>query len=272
MAKAVVALVAALGIAATGGCARDGGAQSSGAAGQQEYLPGLPVAVDRPDAEPDAVVVLVPGGGWSSANPDGLAPLAQSLTEAGLAVVTITYGTSGTGDHYPRPVDDVACAGAYAADQVPDVPVVLVGHSAGAHLVALAGLVPERDDASCPWPAHAADAVVGLAGPYDVTQAGRLPENLFDVAWADDPDLWAEGDPMTWAGERAEVPFLLVHGQNDVTVPTSFTTDLADALTAGGHGVTVDLLPGVTHDTVYRPEVLTGLLVDWVRGTVVGQG
>ena len=153
---ALLGMVGAVGLAATAlltGCGSGGENPSTDAdptpsagapttPGPGEYLAGLPASVDLPTGDPTAVTVLVPGGGWSSADPAGLAPLAADLTDNGLAVVTITYGTSGTDAYYPRPVDDVACAVAYAAEQVPDVPVVLVGHSAGAQLVALAGPGP----------------------------------------------------------------------------------------------------------------------------------
>jgi len=247
------------------GCAGDDGAADVPTTrGPGEYLPGVGVSVDLPVEAPAAVVVLVPGGSWQTADPEGWSPLAADLADNGLAAVTITYGTSSTDSHYPRPVDDVACAVAYAAEQVPDVPVVLVGHSAGAQLVALAGLVPDRDDVTCPYPPYPADAVVGLAGPYDVTQTGGLAENLFGVPESEDPELWRDGNPLTWTAERPEVPFLLVHGEDDRDVPMHFTDDFAAALTEGGHDVTVEKLPGVTHMSVFTPEVVGDLLVAWI--------
>ena len=242
-------------------------------AGSTEYRDGLPATVDLPTGtEPAAVVVLVPGGGWSSADPGGLLPLATALVDAGLAVVTITYGTSGTDAYYPEPVDDVRCAVAFAAAQVPGVPVVLVGHSAGAQLVALVGLVPEPDPAGagdCAYPDRAADAVVGLAGPYDVTRTGGLARNLFGVGQDEDAELWAAGNPLTWADERSEVPVLLVHGESDSDVPTSFTSDFAALLDDGGHDVTVELVPGADHGDVYQPDTVAELLIEWVGGTVL---
>ena len=236
-----------------------------------EYSPGMAASVDLPQGDPAAVVVLVPGGGWSSADPTGLAPLATTLSDAGLAVVTITYGTSGTGDHYPTPADDVACGVSYAAAQVPDVPVVVLGHSAGAHLAALVGLVPDRGSGdACPSPSHAADAVVGLAGPYDVAATGGLARSLFGVDQVEDPDLWEEGNPVLQAGGRPEVPFLLVHGDADDVVPVEFTSSFGDALEAAGHDVTIRILPAVDHSSVYAATVVGDAVVRWVERVVVG--
>jgi len=247
------------------GCAGDDGAVDAPTTrGPGEYLPGLGVSVDLPAEAPAAVVVLVPGGSWQTADPEGWSPLAADLADNGLAAVTITYGTSSTDSYYPRPVDDVACAVAYAAEQVPGVPVVLLGHSAGAELVALVGLVPDREDATCPYAPYAPDAVVGLAGPYDVSRVGSLAESLFGVPESDDPDLWRDGNPFTWTAERPDVPYLLVSGEADDVVPEVFTDDFAAALTEGGHDVTVEKLPGVTHMSVFTPEVVGDLLVAWI--------
>lgn len=235
-----------------------------------EYLPGLSASVDLPEGEPGAVVVLVPGGSWTTADPTGLAPLAADLTAGGYAVVTITYGTSSTGAVHPRPALDIACAVAYAAEQVPEVPVVLVGHSAGAHLAALVGLAPDREDATCPYRPAAADAVVGLAGPYDVARSGAVAESLFGGSLSEDEDLWRDGNPLTWVGEHPEVPYLLVHGEDDDVVPMSFTDAFATALADAGHEVAVERLPGVDHLTIFTPEAVGDLVAEWVGRTVLG--
>lgn len=243
---------------------------SSGPAtpGRGEYLPGRPAVVDVVD-EPRAVVVIVPGGAWTQIwDPPGFRPLAETLAGAGLAVVQIGYGTAATQSYYPEPADDVACAVAYAAGEVPDVPVVLVGHSAGAVLAVLTGLVPRGDDPECPYAPHAADGVVGLAGPYDVERSG-IGENLFGVPVDDDPAAWRDGDPYTWVGERVGVPFLLVHGGADEQLPVSFTRDMGEALADAGHPVRVEVLAGRTHNDLYRADVVADLVLAWVDGTVL---
>lgn len=275
-----VAVAAVVAVAALAGCTTAGGPGegAAGTAGPEEYRPGLAATTDLPDGDADAVVVLVPGGSWSTAHPGGLEPLADALVDAGLAVVTVTYGTASTGSRWPEPADDVACAVAYAAAQVPGVPVVPVGHSAGAHLAVLTALAPDAtapDDATaqatCAHEPHAADGVVGLAGPYDVARTGGMARNLFGTDAAEAPEAWEAGNPHTWADERPGLPLLLVHGEDDDVVPTSFTTDLADDLVAGGHDVEVALLPGVDHAEVVTPEVVAGLVGRWVREALLEQ-
>ena len=181
--------------------------------------------------------------------------------------MTITYRTDSTGDHFPRPLADVTCAAGFAAQEVPGVPVVVVGHSAGANLTVLAGLRPPEADDECPHPLVAVDGIVGLAGPYDV-EGSRIGLNLFGVGLMEDPDLWADGDPFTWVDERPELPVLLVHGEAD-HVPIAWTDRLADALTDAGHDVWVERVPGATHNDVIRTDVLLAPLTDWLASVVV---
>ena len=116
-----------------------------------EFLPGLDATLVLPTEPAGGVplVVLVPGGGWASADPSGLAPLAHDLASRGAAVVMLTYRTAADAAFFPVPVHDVACGVGYAAgvlhaEGVQGSPVVIVGHSAGAHLAALVALAPTR--------------------------------------------------------------------------------------------------------------------------------
>lgn len=241
------------------------------APGPGEYLAGLPATVAVPEGAPAGVVVLVPGGGWATADPTSLAPLGEHLRAAGLAVVTITYGTSSTGASWPVPADEVRCAVAFAGREVPDTPVVLVGHSAGAHLAAVAALAPTGDAASCPHPPRAADGVVGLAGPYDVSATRGLAGNLFGVPEPEAPDLWEEGNPLLLAGQRPDVPFLLVHGAADSLVGEAYARGFEAALADGGHPVEVAVVEGATHSGVLDPDAVGDLVAGWTLAAVASR-
>jgi acetyl esterase/lipase len=260
------AIVAALACLALASCSPDEPtAGAPGSPGPEEYLPGLSATVDLVD-DARAVVVIVPGGAWAQVwDPPGFRPLAEAFVDAGYSVVQIAYRTAETEAFYPLPLQDVVCAGAYAAKLVPDVPVVLVGHSAGAQLVALAALRP--DAGACPYPEHPADAVVGLAGPYDVERLGDLAENLFGVPEHQDRELWHEGNPIVWVDERPEVPFLLAHGTAD-SLPASFARDMAEALEGAGHPVTLEVLDGREHNDMYQADVVAEMIVDWLDRVV----
>ena len=244
---------------------------ASGTPGAGEYLPGLDAVVELPVGAPEAVVLVVPGGGFRAADPAGLLPLGADLADEGFAAVTITYDHAGSGTFYPRPVEEVACGIAYAAAQAPGVPVVVVGHSAGANLAMLAGLQPLRTDVSCPYEPRAADALVGLAGPYDIHQS-RIGEDLFGVPQVDDPERWRDGDPLTWADARPDVPVLLMHGDADELVPSWFTESMAQALERGGHDGVAEYPRGARHNDLFVSEWILDDLVDWIRDTVLADG
>lgn len=241
---------------------------TSGTPEPGEYLPGLGAVVEMPVGEPAAVFLVVPGGGFRAADPTGLLPLGADLADEGFAAVTITYDHAGTGTYYPRPVDEVACGIAYAATQAPGVPVVVVGHSAGANLAMLAGLQPLRTDVSCPYEPREADALVGLAGPYDIHQS-RIGEDLFGVPQTEDPEMWRDGDPLSWADARPDVPVLLMHGDADELVPTWFTESMAAALERGGHDVVAVYPQGARHNDLFVSEWILTDLLDWTRDVVV---
>jgi acetyl esterase/lipase len=242
-----------------------------------EYLPGRAADVYLPRAARSApVVVLVPGGGWRTAERAGLAPLARALAAGGVVAVNITYRAADDGGRFPQMAGDVVCAVDFAVDRarrsgVVPGPVVVAGHSAGAHLAALAALAPDRFRAGCPYPAARAQGLTGLAGVYDVTGLPGVAEPLFGVPLSEDPARWRDGNPLTLAGAAGGTPAglraLLVHGTGDTVVPPSSTTGFAAVLEDAGVPVTVRLPAGLDHGEVYAADVAAAPLLTWIRET-----
>ncbi|MEZ5116546.1 MAG: alpha/beta hydrolase [Candidatus Nanopelagicales bacterium] len=278
----MAALAAAL-LTLVGGCATTGDTRAApSSAGSEDpaarvvtadYRPGLSATLRLPVATgPATLVVLVPGGGWQTADPAGLVPLAQTLTSAGAATATITYGTASTGAVFPEPADDVACAVRWAAATatrrgVAPEQVVLLGHSAGGHLAALVTLAGNEFGADCPDPAVDIDALVGLAGVYRVGAAAEVAVSLFGVAPGEDPERWQRGDPTWWADHGGPWPglrVLLLHGDADTLVPVTQTSMLGDALDRRGVDVTVRIVPEATHQSLYEQAVAAPLVLGWL--------
>lgn len=226
----------------------------------------FPPADARPGKTP--LIVLVPGGGWTSADPTGLTGLATWLAQRGAAVVTVTYRTSSDGAYFPVPAQDVACDVADAAARTRrsgvDVgEVVIVGHSAGAQLAAVVALTPGSFGGGCADPPVTPDRLVGLAGPYDVAHLGSLSSALLGPGRHTAAEI-AAANPVSLAHQRPQLPVLLIHGTADTTVPATSTEQLAAALTAGGHPVTTDYPNGVGHQSVYSAPVAGPLIADWL--------
>ena len=235
-----------------------------------EYLPGLTASPHLPQGVGSApVVVLVPGGSWQSAEPAGLEPLAAALAEEGVVAVPVTIRAARDDVVYPTPVEDILCAAADAAATakaagIRPERVVLLGHSSGAHLSAVATLAADRFAPTCEDPLVVPDGLVGLAGPYDIRKFADAADVLFSAPMAEAGAEWDAANPVLQAGLRPEVPVLLLHGEADDVVPVSFTEDFAAALDAARHPTTVRILPDEDHDTVYSAGTAAGPVIDWL--------
>ena len=91
-------------------------------------------------------------------------------------------------------------------------------------------------------PAVVPDALIGLSGPYDISKVPEAASALMGSDPADDPDAWAEANPVEQAALRPGVPVLLLHGSADDIVAVAFTTQFGEALRNAGFG---SPLPGV---------------------------
>ncbi|HYN29621.1 MAG TPA: alpha/beta hydrolase [Dermatophilaceae bacterium] len=256
---------------ASGGASAGQGGRPSAGPTSHEYGPGLPAFPHLPRGVDTApVVVMVPGGSWETADPSGLEPLAAALATAGIVAIPVVVRAASDGVVYPVPVEDVLCAladgavTARAAGITPG-PLVLLGHSSGAHLAALATLTADRVSPPCADPVVRPDALIGLAGPYDLREVADAAEPLFGEPPDEAPVEWDAANPVLLAGARPQVPVLLLHGEDDDTVPTSLSTDFAAALRRGGHETTLRLLPGEDHAGLYSAEAVAAPVAAWVK-------
>lgn len=215
------------------------------------------------------LVVLVPGGSWQTADPSGLAGLAAGLAERGIVAATAHIRAAEDDVTYPLPVEDVLCAVAsVAADSrakgFRPSRVVVLGHSSGAHLAALAVLAFDDFDPACSSPVVEPDALIGLSGPYDVS---RMPDEASALLGSDpdeDAATWQAANPVERAALRPDVPVLLMHGEDDDMVAVDFTTQFADALEAAGHPTTVELVPDVDHLGIFAADVAVEPIAAWL--------
>lgn len=262
---ALLCLVAACGV---GGSVGDG-IPSAGPT-SHEYRPGLAAFPHLPTGVTSApVVVMVPGGGWVTADPSGFAGLADALARSGVVAVPVMIRAADDRVVFPVPVEDILCALADAAATaraagITPTSFVLLGHSSGAHLAAVAALDPTAFTPSCADPLVRPDALVGLAGPYDIRLFADGAEALVGSPMESDPATWAAANPMLLARNRPELPVLLLHGEADRIVPPSASAQFAEVLRSSGHDVTVLMLPGRDHAGIYSPEAADPVAA-WLR-------
>lgn len=239
----------------------------------ESYANGLELDIHAPgEVGPWPVVVTVHGGGWFIGDRESMGGLADGLASRKAVVFNATYRTLTLGGTFPGMVDDVACAVQVARNTASEFtttpePVTIVGHSAGAHLASLVAYAPGVFGQDCPEGAGGTvDALVGLAGPYDISQLGGLLTPMFGVPIDDAPELWASGNPFSWIAESPDIPTLLLHGDLDRVTPIGFSEELAEALESAGRDVTLETLEGRRHFDANSPRVVGDLIAAFVNG------
>jgi acetyl esterase/lipase len=216
------------------------------------YLP------EKADA-PTPLIVWVHGGGWLQGDKKG-GP-ATAFVGKGYAVASINYRLSKEAT-YPAQIEDCKAAVRFLRANAkkynldPDR-FGAWGGSAGGHLVALLGTtgdvkeldgkgdnldVSSRVQAVCDW-----------FGPTDLGQMGGShdkpdsPEaKLIGGPLQDNKDKVARANPITYVTKNA-APFLIMHGDQDKTVPPGQSEMLQEALKKAGVEVTYEVVKGAGH-------------------------
>ena len=213
----------------------------------QVYDVRLPAGTPR-----GATVVVVHGGFWKPEfDRTHAGSQAQAFADDGFAVAVVEYRRAGMpGGGWPGTAQDVAAAvAAVRADPELPASTVLVGHSAGGHLVAWA--------ACQPWAAGLRGAVA-LGGCVDLSLTAWL--GLGDGAAAmlmgggpeEVPERYREADPTLLP--VPVIPVHLVHGEDDDVVPLTVSQSYERACAARGREVPLTAIPGCDHFGVIDPE------------------
>lgn len=217
---------------------------------------------------PFPAVVLVHGGGWVTGRPGLIGPLADYLNENGFLTVNTSY-TLATQERpaFPDAVEDVACAVGYARSHPDsDGSVTVIGHSAGAHIGAIVALTGNDYVGDCPIPGGGVpDRFVGLAAPYDVSRLGLAVAAFFGDGPERLPEAWNAGNPLLLTDENPELEALIMYGELDGIVSTSFAIDFHEALRLSGADSLLELVEGARHNDMHDPDLVGDLIVTWLR-------
>ncbi|HHV54686.1 MAG TPA: alpha/beta hydrolase [Firmicutes bacterium] len=226
------------------------------------YLPPEP-------AGPLPLIIWVHGGGWRSGSKEN-PRLALEMVYRGYAVASINYRLSQEAV-FPAQIQDVKAAvrwlransSTYGLD--PDR-FGAWGSSAGGHLVALLGTsggvdLFDRGGGNYNQSSRV-QAVVDFYGPTDFLQINSMPEAgsfrqrpsaassavslLLGGPIEDNLDKAAAASPITYVTPD-DPPFLIVHGQQDRTVPYQQSVLFYNALRRAGVEATLVILPEAQH-------------------------
>ena len=186
--------------------------------------------------KPKMSVVFVHGGVWKSGHKDEYAFVGQALAAHGIATAVVGYRLFPE-VRFPDFVNDIAQALGWLQTNGQshgfdvDSGVVMIGHSAGAHLASLVTLNQQYAETFGFSPALV-KGVVGLAGIYSLRpEKDTLMGDIFQPA--EQQNDYFDVNPINYL-TKGGVPLYLIHGQKDQTVACRNAERMfKDALLAG---------------------------------------
>jgi len=224
----------------------------------------------RDASGPAPVVLFFYGGTWRDGHREYYRFVGESLSRHGVLVLVPDYRKA-PADPFPAFMEDAAMAAAWAKQHVAEYGgdpsrIHLMGHSAGAHMVALLATDPRYLAQQQLQPRDFA-SVIGLSGPYDflpITE--RKVRRVFP-----DRARWPETQPVNFV-DGDEPPFLLLHGASDRRVWESNSIRLAELLRAKHVPVTLKIEAKTGHIAMVNgfrsPRFSPALAetLDWIQG------
>jgi acetyl esterase/lipase len=225
----------------------------------------LDLYVPKEGSQPLPVILWIHGGGWQSGSKDQCLPLRQGYASRGYAIASIGYRLSDDAV-FPAQIEDCKAAirwlRAHAKQYHLDPNRFGVwGSSAGGHLVALVGTsgsVKTFDVGKHLDQSSRVQAVCDFYGPTDfvrfVTTPGyerhsqaTAPEaKLLGGAVLENKEKASRANPITYV-DHDTPPYLIIHGDQDPTVPINQSQALFEALKKAGTGVRFHTIHGAGH-------------------------
>lgn len=219
------------------------------------------------------LVVFITGGGFFAAPKESALNERTFVAEQGFVVASIEYRTLVDGIYHDA-VEDAKAAIRYLrahADEfgIDPARVAVWGESAGGYLSAMVGTtqgekefdtgenLDQSSDVTAVVDSYGLSDLTRVAADYDeATKAAHLTPTIPEAQFVngkdsgktilDDPEAAADANPITHV-DGGEVPFLLLHGDNDTLVSPSQTLLLHTALREAGVSSTRFVLEGGEH-------------------------
>lgn len=218
------------------------------------------------------VILMVHGGGWrrgDKAMPGVVQNKVDYFLPKGYIFISTNYRFVPEVNVLTE-ADDIAHALAYAQQHATEwggnpSKFVLMGHSAGAHLVALVSSAPSiwKNAGARPW----LGTVALDSAAYDVVEImNRRHFDLYDTAFGSDPKLWQAVSPIHRL-ETAPPPMLLVCSseRSDSCGPARAFAEKAQSLKGRVTVLPVDLDHGKVNSSVGTPGTMTDRIEGFMK-------
>ncbi|QSG05987.1 Alpha/beta superfamily hydrolase [Halapricum desulfuricans] len=199
------------------------------------------------ETDSNPAVVYVHGGAWRAGSKGQFSRYAVEFAGRGYVGVNPNYRLAPDAT-VPEMVADVLAGVRWSREHADSLGIdpdriAIAGHSAGAHLAALAALAPGEfrpdgtDDLSLA-------ALAGFSGAYDVR------EDRYEPLVGDGPDAAERASPIAWVGADAP-PTFLAHAVDDETVQIDETDAFYEELLSAGVPVDRFRADGGGHTFLY---------------------
>lgn len=212
-------------------------------------------------AKPRPVFLLIHGGGWvmgDKSNATFAEPKTSWLLDGGYIVASVNYRLSPAVSH-PGHVEDVRRAIAWVQKNIPrhggdPRRIWLLGHSAGAHLAALAAVDGAGLRAAGGDPGGLRGVVLLDGAGYDIPRQysalreGSALQKMYRLAFTEDPAKQRDASPVHRV-DRKPPPFLILHVARRADSRRQSAL-LAGALRAKGGRAEVVAVAGKSHGSI----------------------
>lgn len=228
------------------------------------------------DAKNVPVVIFVHGGEWTKGDKSEVSYKPKFFNEHGIVFVSTNYRLSPPAKH-PDHVSDVASAVRWVRDRAAEFggaadKIVLMGHSAGCHLVTLATLDPRYLATVKLRPTDVCGVVAWSGGMYDLADRvkgeGLYPKYIRQT-FGDTEAAWRDASPAAHVGDAPMPAFLFVSIQKG-NASHKAAESMAAAIRKAKGDADTRLLEGRTHfmanHLVGAPGDATGdVLLEFIR-------
>ena len=223
------------------------------------------------------IMVFIHGGGWKTGDKANVKYKPEAFTSKGYIFVSINYRLSPAVQH-PVHVQDVASALSWLyhnADNYSGNPahMVIMGHSAGAHLAALVATDDSYLKEKDLTPGILSGVVLLDGAGYDIPRLMGFNEKiygpLYEPAFGKDNATWTNASPVTHVAVGKDIPpFLLIYVGNRIA--SKFESNwLAQELQEAGVSAEVICAQDKTHKTLNQElgepgDEITGKIFDFL--------
>lgn len=217
------------------------------------------------------IVIFVHRGEWTKGDKSEVSYKPKFFNENGVVFISTNYRLFPE-VKFPAHAEDVASAVRWAVDHAAEIggdpkKVILMGHSAGCHLVTLVSLDPKYLEAVKLKPSDLRGCVAWSGGAYDllekVAENGTYKQHIIN-AFGDDPMVWKQCSPVTHAKNGAKAPPFLLTSYEKGGNANRAAEKLAGAVRDAKGKAEVIVLENRTHQTAIHllgaPDDTTGTI------------